>query len=225
MAITLKNRSNIKDGSLIKIGGPVPFTVSAEASYGVKLSLNIYEAEDYSKLAQGTLIISNLSLAESGSNGSVKYFTADIASILRSVYKVDDELQYDQTWKSCPELLHDFVIVVDAWKEDDTTDTASMHVEFTGLYAVAQFGQENFITTIDKSVMEGDSIITENDLILNTHETLYAAPYNVVYFYAIRSDEGTFLDESVDLGYYFVDSDGTYFEGLSNGVYKLFKEE
>lgn len=220
MSLSIINQSPIKDGDLVAVNSIMPFTVAAESAYNTRVIADIYKGYSHSQ-SPLTPIAEGLELLQIDKRGSQVIFRADLSHIIKSIFDIPaDTLQNAGDWLEIPELLEDIVIKFTATNGSDTD--AVMYVEFTVWNRTTQFGNDITYGNYSESDATSENIISTLDKKLNTEETIYCQAGNVVYIYAILSDEGSIVTPDYEALRYFVDGDGTY---LCDENWQFTKEE
>ena len=206
MSLSIINQSPIKDGDLVAVNSIMP--------------LDIYKGYSHSQSPLIT-IAEGLELLQIDKRGSQAIFRADLSHVIKSIFDIPaDTLQNTGDWIEMPELLEDIVIKFTATNGSDTD--AVMYVEFTVWNRTTQFGNDITYGNYSESDATSENIISTLDKKLNTEETIYCQAGNVVYIYAILSDEGSIVTPDYEGVRYFVDWDGTY---LCDENWQFTKEE
>lgn len=211
MAITLRTTDIFPNGSLVSVNNIVPLTVSVASSYNTTVKAAIYRCSDVAGISSNNKIADNLEMLLTNKRTTTATYYIEIGKILRSAFRFDisDELQAAGEWIDIDDILEDFVVEFTASNSSETTVTK--YVCFTAYYRSRQFGQDMVMCVPQECDATSADIISTADRKLNPDDTIYCQAGNVVYIYAITSDDAAIVTESMTGERYFVDSlDGAY---------------
>lgn len=215
----VKFYTKISNGSLVTVQNILPISVSVASAYNTKVYCDVYHTTNYADINSTNRIATNLEMLLKEKHNSTGIYYIELSSILLSAFStnINDKLQSAENWLEIPELLEDFVITFTA--TNGVESDSSNYLEITCLNASRQFGQNGILITQDEVDATADDIISTADRKVNTDDKIYCQAGNVVYVYALISDDSAVVTESYDDDYFFVDYDGTFLTDYEDAIY------
>ena len=196
----ITNISSIKDGTLIAVCNPVPFTVVVDSQQSASAILTVYYGD------RTTVIASGVEPLKYKTEGTLQYFTCDLKSILQSTFtEFDDDLQGAFSWKTMGNMINDIYMALDVVNTGGECDAITL--DFTIANVARQFSE--------------DIVICDSpDNVYNTceMETIYTGKNNIGYIH-VFTNAADRIGLTEDFMQYFVDYDDTYFTDYNDTLF------
>lgn len=197
--MTITNLSEITDEALIAAANPVPFTIVVDSQQSTTVTISIaYEG--------GDTIASGMEMLNYKTEGTFRYFTCDLRTLLQSTFDTfDDELQGAFSWKNMSNMLND--ITLTAVATNTASETATLEIDFTIANVAKQFAES--------------IVLCENPAdIYNTceMETIYTGKDNIGYIYVLTNTTDR-IGLTEDSALFFCDYDDIYFCDYNDNLF------